>query len=137
MFKEIQNEKFNNGSIHSKQGLILPCDTRWYSSISCLERILTNRNVLIDTFKHPNVIESQKRNHKFAELSSKVDTNNSFWNDITKIIRKYKKIVELIAFTEMNESNISKIFKLYNDLFKIENLSAVEKRIINDRKPPI
>ena len=75
MFEEIQNEKFNNGLIHSKQGLVLPCDTHWYSSIPCLERILMNRSVLADTFKLPNVIESQKKN-KFAELSSKVATNN-------------------------------------------------------------
>lgn len=135
MFEEIQNEKFKNKLIPSKQGLVLPCDTRWYSSISCLERIIVNRSVLVETFKHPNVIKSQERNNKFAELSSKVDTNDSFWNDIMEITRKYKKIVELIAFTEMDESNISEIFKLYNNLFKIENLSTVETRIINHRKP--
>lgn len=107
--KHIPNAILTEKQGNSVQSLKLPVVTRWGSTVTCMESIQLNKQLLKECLINPDIESLATNKVKSAILSDDV-----FWDRNVKFIELLSPVVRLITFMENTTATLSDVrHKLY------------------------
>ena len=100
--KHIPNAILNEKQGVNFQSLKLPVATKWGSTVTCMESIQVNKQLLKECLIHPD-IETLATN----KIKSAILNDDVFWDRNVKFIELLNPVVRLITFMENTNATLS------------------------------
>ena len=112
------------------KALILPCDTRWNASHSCIRALLINKSCILSIFQDRE-FNSELRDRGVVSIEKIIGYVNDFqlWNKSQALDSMLSPISKAIGELESDETDLSRVYLSFLELRKMTSI----KSFVNSR----